>query len=547
MSFLFFLPAFIGSCNLSVGNAETYIRANQVGYNTSDQKTAVIMTTKPIYWRKFKIEDTNGRTVYGSKLSKDMGKSLAFPHHYIADFSSITSDGTYHVRVSDNISKPFRIGNRVYKSIPDSLLRFFRVQRCGNTQPLYHRPCHLKDPSQILGDSSRRAGSGIDLTGGWHDAADYVKYVNTTAHTAYLMLLTYNMNPHLFPDLDGNGLSDILDEAKIGLDWMMKMHYAPDKLLIQVQDLRDHSVGWRLPEKDPLVDKRPAYDLPSRSLCGSFSATMALASQVFSNEGSIIYSSRCLRYAREVYELSKSDIPAVSSGPDSMYYDKDDWDNLALAGVELYIATDEQRYLNDAIKLADKSDPVHWFSWGNLGGLAYARLTPFHPASKEKLESSLDWFNFNAAINPFGYPLKNYPWGSASVQMGVAILAILHYTNTGSSLYLNLAVNQRDFVLGKNSHGVSFIAGFGHNYPQFFHNQVSYLARKPLPGGFAEGFISRVEFDRYNIVLERPDRFARFQSDEAVYHDDKNDYLCNEPTISGNAQALFVFAWFNGK
>jgi len=67
----------------------------------------------------------------------------------------------------------------------------------------------------------------VDVSGGWHDAGDYNKYMGNTPYAAYILLRAYESEPDLWHDLDGNGLPDILDEVKVALDWMMKMQ-TPD-------------------------------------------------------------------------------------------------------------------------------------------------------------------------------------------------------------------------------------------------------------------------------------------------------------------------------
>ena len=526
----------------TLGYSDTYIRINQVGYKPHDVKSAVVMSTESLSNKSFDLLNVDNEVVYQGAASDDRESYLAFPHHYILDFSSVEGKGVYRLRIDRTKSPFFRIGDTVYRAIPDSLLRFFRVQRCGDTDPLYHKPCHLLDACRIIDLSG--GSFPVDLTGGWHDAGNYVKFLITASHSVYLMLLTYEMNSDFFTDADLNGYPDLLDEARIGLDWMMKMHLAPATLITQVQDLRDHSTGWRMPEDDPLTGDRPAYHRPSRSQCGSFSAAMALASQVYGEIGDDEYAVKCLKHALDVYNLSKSDIPENSTGPDSMYGDPDSWDNLALAGVELFKTTGDSTYLTEAIEKTREQPPVYWFSWGDIGGLAYARLAPHDPSCLERLEISLKHFKSAVNKNPFNYPLDYFPWGSASVQTGIAALAILHHSLTESTEYLPLAISQRDYVLGKNSHGISLIGGFGNDYPRNFHHQIPYLTGIPLPGAFAEGMVNRNEYKSTKITRETVDRFKAFQTDQAVYYDERLDYLCNEPTIGANAQALFVFTWF---
>lgn len=539
---MLFSVCLLTSCYLPLATGETYIRLNQVGYTPLSSKVAVVISDHKLDKFNFFLLDAQGNRVFKSKLKRDLGAYLAFEHHYLADFSKFQKSGSYTLHVEKSVSPPFQISTSVYKPLTRDLLGFLKTQRCGDTDPDNHTACHLSDATSIVG---RQPGIAPDLKGGWHDAGDYIKFTLTTSHTVYMFLLTYEINRALIPDYNQNGLSDILDEAKIGLDWLMKMHYRQDDLLVQVQDLQDHSVGWRLPENDPLVNKRPAYRAPSKTYCGSFSAAMALGASIFRELGDISYADKCLTHAKQVYALSQTDIPDFATGPDSMYYDKTSWDNLALAAIEMYRTTGTRRYLKDAKKLIDENDPIDWMSWGDVGGLAYARSVQYHHESKLKLEETLLRFETNVDLNPFGYPFKSFLWGSLSSQTGIGILAVLYNYYTGSKQFNSIAERQRDFVLGCNQHGVSFVVGYGSVYPQHLHHQVAYLQGIVLKGAVAGGLITPGMLKRQNIKLERQDIFTRFQSSKAVYHDDRNDYLSNEPTIAANAQTLFLYAWFS--
>ncbi len=501
------------------------------------------MSNRPLTRSKFRVENSVGESILSGKLSLDLGAFQNFPHHYLADFSKVIDPGKYIIHSAESSSPPFQISSSIYKPLTRGILSFLHVQRCGNTDPLLHDPCHLADASKIVGGPN--SGTALELQGGWHDAGDYIKFLLTTSHTVYMLLMTYEINPTLFTDKNDNGLSDLLDEAKVGIDWMMKMHYRQNGLLVQVQDLTDHTVGWRMPEDDPLTYIRPAYFAPSKAYCGSYSAAMALAGSIFRRVGDVAYADECLRHAQEVYGYSKSDIPDYATGPDSMYYDKICWDNLALAAVELYRTTGKKKYLREAINLVETNETIYWCSWSDLCGLAYARLIPYHKESADRLIDMLGEFSARAQQNPFGYPLTSYPWGSLLAQTGVGYCAILHQYYTGSSQYIKLAEQQRDFILGNNHHGVSFISGFGTEYPHHLHNQIPFMTKLPLMGAVAGGYVSSQIHRKQNIQLERDDRFALLQADESVYHDDRNDYLCNEPTISNNAQALFLYSWFS--
>src|SRR5262249_31558058 len=120
--------------------------------------------------------------------------------------------------------------------------------------------CHQLDGRIAYGPLP--AGTEIDARGGWHDAGDLLKYHMTSGNATAQMLLAHLLSQRLVPegwksadrvdalgDRGPNGRPDLLDEARWGLEWMLKLHPAPDQLYHQVADDRDH-VGFRLPQNE---------------------------------------------------------------------------------------------------------------------------------------------------------------------------------------------------------------------------------------------------------------------------------------------------------
>ncbi len=519
------------------------IHLNQLGYLEADLKIAVIASSEVLPDLAFQIVDHNDKIAFRGFLTSDKGIYLAHAHHYLADFSALTGNGVFRLRIGSVNSHQFEIRDNLYRSLPDSLLRFFAIQRCGKTSPLLHAPCHLMDVSSVK--TSERTSSGFDLTGGWHDAGDYIKFTLTTAYSTHLLLLTYQLFPDLFDKWMFFGLPAPVVEARVGLDWLMKAHPSSKRLISQVQDLSDHGVGWRLPEADPLAGRRVALEYSSKATAGSAAAALALGAGVFTGLGDHRYAAKCLEHANQIFASAQSNIlPDEDCRPDSHYYDSDPRDNIALAAVELYRATGENRYLVISKALIDTLGAGGWVSWGNVEGLAAFRLAEYYPRARDYLGIALREFVANAEKNPYGYPFKTYPWGSLSLQTGVGMLAIGYELTGGGDEFRRLAVRQRDAILGANAFGISYFSNIGELCAKNFHNQVSYLKKIPLPGGIAEGPISRKAFEASGIRLELSDMFIDLQSEPAVYHDDPRDFLTNEPTIAGNAQAFLLLSWY---
>jgi endoglucanase len=539
--YFLFIIALLPSCTLNLkAEPEIYIRYNQIGFFPNDYKSAIVLAYNDLSRKEISILNSKTRkTVSTLEFGNNHGTYGNFKYTYIIDFSKITSDGEYYFQFAQQKTSSFKIGYGIFSSLADSLLQFFKVQRCGYTDPSMHKVCHIADATSII-DGHQIVGKGVDVTGGWHDAGDYVKFLNTTAYATYMLLFSYDFDPSKFSfDDNKNNVPDILEEAKVGLDWMLRCYYKNDKLVTQVQDLRDHDVGWRMPEEDALGFDRPAFVGMGKNLIGIYSATMALAARIWKDKLQYPeFANKCLDAATSLYSIRDKAENVDSSGTGS-YLDKTYLGKIALGAVELYKSTGVAEYLSQAKKYADLAGSDYWWSWGDVNVLAHYRLAQYDQKYAEYISKNLDEFNKKKNENLFGKAAE-LSWGTNMTLMGVALQNILYKKIVRSATYDTLATLQRDFIFGRNPWGVCFINGFGKNYSRNFHHQISFLKGK-LRGGFAAGPATKEFIDKYKIKYDRGDKYSKFQSEDMYYRDDRQDYITNEPTISGNATAIFVF------
>ncbi|MDP4175242.1 MAG: glycoside hydrolase family 9 protein [Bacteroidota bacterium] len=527
---------------------QIYIRVNQAGFLPWEIKTAIVLSNKNLDGKSFTLIDASSKIkVFSGQLQKSQQSGIDnFKFAYQINFSGIKKSGEYFLSVEGKRSFDFQIGSNIYNAVVDSLMLFFKVQRCGYTDPMEHPVCHPDDASRVISGNKVEMGK-VDVTGGWHDAGDYVKFLNTAAITTYTLLFAYDFDPVRFGfDNNKNGVPDILEEAKVGLDWLIRLNYSKNKLITQVQDMRDHDQGWRRPEADQLANDRPAFTGMGKNLIGIYTATMAIAARIWKdklhyNE----FSDKCLSLAKELF-LIRYNVPDLDKSPSGMYQDSKYFGKLALGAIELYNTTKYKDYLTEASELARKAGSDFWWSWGDINSFAHYRLASIDPKFKEYIAANLKQFNDNKNKDLFGCAVQD-GWGSNNAVLGAALQAILYRRLTSENTFDSLAVFQRDYILGRNQWGVSFIQGIGSFYPRNFHSQVAYFNNGRLPGAVASGAVTAKKFADFKIKLSQTDRLKQFQTSRLVYHDDRNDFLTNEPTITTNATALFVMGFFSDR
>ena len=294
-------------------NAANYLRVNQIGYLVDDVKVAVIMMEHGDAPTSFCVvnADSGKKTVMHSV--KPTGEFAGFAQTARLDFSKVKTPGTYYITAAGAKSSSFRIANDAYAGAQEVPLNYMRQQRCG-WNPLMRDSCHRYDGRlQLCGD---RDGEHVDVRGGWHDASDYLQYLTTSANAVYQMLFAYSQNPSVWADnfqTDGtegaNGIPDILDEARWGLEWMLKMQDRP------VEEYECNARGIDLRRNFPTnyyqrkrVNQEPASENETRALISIFQEYSSLGLLTFSySRGKIVYcrQEKGFAYNQKNYRLAR--------------------------------------------------------------------------------------------------------------------------------------------------------------------------------------------------------------------------------------------------
>jgi endoglucanase len=531
---------------------DTYIRVNTIGYLPKDHKIGLALTNIDLSGRQFEVIGPD-RVLAAGPVGKDRGPYASFKHLYELDFTSFITNGLFHLQIDETISEPFEISEKVYQPLIPLTLQFFQVQRCGSSLAQMHGECHTSDGIINSGPKKSRK---IDASGGWHDAGDYLKFYITTAFTVDMMLSAYLQQPEVFQAEDGRKIPAVLQEARVGLDWLEKMWRPGDSsyLYYQVGDISDHEL-WRMPEKDPADPARqvwPVEEGKGANLAGKGAAAMAMASVIWGDKTQEYYdrdyASSMLKAAKSLYQYGKKR-PEVQSSA-GFYEEDSSSDDMALAAVELFNATGEAKYLRDARAYAFEAGSAGSLNWSNVHALAHYELARIDPGSlaqsQQFLEADLMPAENLSGQKPFFTGVDTFFWGVNENLAGLALEALWYEDLTFNPRFRLTGQLQRDFIFGANPWGVCWVSkGCLGRMPQHPHHQIADLKDSLLAGFWDEGPVPRADFLASDIRLEEADDMALFQDESAVYHDDRADYVTNEPTISMNAIGLALAAWYS--
>ena len=524
------------------------VRTNQIGYVSTDQKRCTFIYKCGDLFDLVNAETKEivycGPIVYG-RDNGDTGE-----YDYYGDFSMFREPGTYYIRSQNGlVSHPFVIARDPFTDLRNSALKMLSYQRCGTALGewaggLAHAECHNRPVNLVYTDSL------FDLSGGWHDAGDYGRYVKTGAKAVNDLMLAYMTAPELFgddtggPD-SGNGIPDILDEARYEMEWLLKMQEEGGTVFSKVvtQSFPDDTVA---PEDDGGVLFAIGADTISTADAGG---SYAIASIVFRDVDSD-FADRCLEAAEKAHRYLRShpDVTYSMNPTDfsaGQYLDSDDKDARFTLEMGLYAATGETDYLDEAKDLYNDEEfnVINGVTWDKNGGYgAYLFLAcsngekddnKFYETIRDELKAMADNLLGQAEGNSYNTVNGLYAWGSNSTTANYGIVLAMAYDFTGEQAYLQTAVEQLNYLLGKNSLDMCFVSGFGTFSPRNQHNRLS-LSKGTLMTGAMSGGPDASREDNVTKALPQDLPVAK------IYADDKNSYSTNEIAIYYNSALLYL-------
>lgn len=280
---------------------EKKVVLNQIGYKPEETKTVVFRGA--IEDTKFSVVSVDtGTTVYEGNISNSRYDAATQENTCSGDFSSVKTPGTYKIVTTHaGESYSFKIGEDVYQNVFTDAFKMFYMQRCGQelTSTLAgkwsHPTCHTTK-AKIYGTNET-----IDVSGGWHDAGDYGRYVVATSKAVADLLLAYGDNKAAFTDQmgiseSGNGVSDLLDEVKNQLDWMFKMQNQTNGGVYHKVTCASFP-GYVMPQEE--TGQLIVCPI-STTATADFAAVMAMGYETY-KDSDLAYANKCLAAAKKAW------------------------------------------------------------------------------------------------------------------------------------------------------------------------------------------------------------------------------------------------------
>lgn len=529
---------------------------NQIGYGTAMPKTAVYLGEADSF---LIVNAENGKTVFSGLVDEpapDEASSDVVSH---IDFSDFRQEGKFYIKVGRKRSAVFSVSDRPYKELKKALLKGLYFSRCGALDKKLageycHGSCHKG--SIPLFDAPERL---IDVSGGWHDSGGYGKFTVCTCITLGHLLNAYRLFPESFSDVtgipeSGNGVPDILNECRFGLEWLLKMQTRDGGVYHKVAAVRQVPVV--MPDKD--LTKQFVFPC-SHQAAACFSAVTSLASRVFrdidGDFSEVLYEASIKAW---IWLMNHPDYapfenpPKIAVSAAGDFYDDNFNDDLFWALCELYETTGDEMFHGKIHGLYERVSAIGFVNRDNGGFGAITYLFGSKPRDdlieqSLKLQLRVRADNLYSLSRQSGYgtakELKDYIRGSNMYSMTDSIALILAYKIFGCREYFNTACEQLSYILGKNPMGICYVTGFGSDSVKHPHHRPSEAddIEEPVPGLLVCGPSKQIEdgFSMWNIPSEAPPA--------KCYYDILYSFSTNETTIYCNSAAIFVAGYLDSE
>lgn len=557
------------------------LRVNQVGYYPTQEKIATV--EKEGVASNYTLTDENGKKVWTGKAVRTATSPWSGKERTIIDFSSVTTPGTYTLS-NGKEKQQVIIKDKALADLATASIQMFYMQRTGTPilkeyAGVYARPAGHMDTEVLIHPSaasaSRPAGTKISSPGGWYDAGDYNKYIVNSAFAVALMLDAYEMNEEYYSKMklnipeNTNNVPDVLDELMYNIKWMTTM-----------QDPEDGGVYHKLTTPSfegfiqPSECKQQRYVVMKTTAAAlDFAATMAKVARIYKKYPEFKdFCAKAIQQAEAAYawaeknpkvlyhqnEMNEQFKPAVTTGA---YDDEDVNDEFFWAATELFLTTRNTDYMEVLMSNYQKLK-VEIPAWGSVGGLAlYSAIKELDAIKqaipfvgdmvinkvKDNVRTEANKFLSIVATScynsAFGNKAEDFHWasiGEGCCGQGIALLYA--YRLTGEKKFLTAALQNADYMLGRNATGYCYVTGFGTFSPKNPHQRLSFSdgIAEPQPGLLVGG---------PNPGMQDKNDVGEYKSsypDEA-YMDVMQSYASNEIAINWNASLMAFIGWLDAE
>ncbi|WP_338555147.1 glycoside hydrolase family 9 protein [Paenibacillus sp. KS-LC4] len=535
------------------------IKVNQVGFRNSSEKYANVSGFEneltadvgtPFQVRRAS-DDTvaySGQLILVKNYDIDSGERVLR-----AVFTDLEASGDYYLTVSaEGIeeSPAFKIGDDVYKPLLVDAARYYYYQRSGTAlEPAYTPDFPRADITPMDTAAPFESNSAItkNVSKGWFDAGDKGKYVSAGAGTVMTLLWSHDLFPNSYTDNQfnipesGNGVPDILDEARWELEWILNMQDTNSGGFYAKVESMDNDNNMRAirDKRDNVTNIRPTNDTAWAA------AALAHASMAYA-EYDPAFAAQCLAAAQSAWSYLEQN-PVNIKGPSGAYDTDSDKDSRLVAAAALYRATGAAKYNNYFVNNYSQSEDRFVNLEGDWVGTWHYAFFHYMESNNRDM-NAVNWYKdkftiwLNKEVNRYQNNAwnntiyeGNYYWGSNNMILGTATEALIGSSLLGmnNETINNMALSALNYILGVNPLRKSFVTGHGEDSLQTVYATMNNDPRPGVPKGFMP-----LGANKYNNP-----GISNFPAKN--FMDCATEWTTNEHAVGSTANLVFISAFAN--
>jgi endoglucanase len=534
------------------------LAASQVGYGPFMAK----QFSSPRRFASFQVVTDNGEVAFrgGPPVREVPTDALgALRTVWVGDFTPLRMAGRYHIITDDGISSyPFDIGPGVFDSVVRAVQRAFYYQRAFTEIDAEH----ARGPWVHASDAAL-APAGV--VKGWHDAGDFSIYsASTNSALFWLLSAVADFSPQEdstgIPE-SGNGVPDLLDEARWGLEWLLSVQGSGGGFYNTTCEERYGAYGTNYPERMSHYRSGEVGTIPTGRAVG----TLAFASVLYRRYDNA-FAERMLEAAEAGYRFLR-DRPAENSDGPTCPAMRQDGDSTVGRDVRMYAAAGLLLATRDDRRRADfdkNYQPLHndpsYLRSNVYAALLYLRASVGDPERQRAIRGDFrrraDEARFDGVRHPFQWARRTF-WGSIAAGFqrtaGFSAQACLEDPIESAADCEQVLANVHH-ALGRNYQLMAYVSGLPgvtHARTHAFHHWLAALDAKPFlfPGLVAGGPIAAPEPGDVAVPHGRPLPIWGYWGDPAMLRDastplegrytDNDSWSTNEVDIDWQAVTLY--------
>jgi len=504
------------------------LAASQVGYGPFMVK----QFSSPRRFASFQVVSASGEVAFegGPPVREIPTDALGATRSvFVGDFTPLRIPGRYRVFTDDGMSSyAFEIGPGVFDAAVRAVQRAFYYQRAFTEIDAEHARGPWVHASDVA-----LAPPGIAK--GWHDAGDFSLYsASTNSALFWLLSAIADFSPREddtgIPE-SGNGVPDLLDEARWGLEWLLSVQDPNGGFRNTTCQEHYGPYGTNRPERMPPYRAGEVGTIATGRAVG----TLAFASVLYRSHDAA-FAERCIKAARAGYRFLRDRPAENSDGPTcpAMRQDGDPSvgrDVRMYAAAGLLLATGDHRLRAEFEENYQplQHDPSYLRS-NVYAALLYLRASAGDPerqqAIRRELRRRAEEVRLDGQSHPFQWAGRTF-WGSIAAGFqrtaGFSAQACLQ-DPVGAVADCEQVLANVHHALGRNYQLIAYVSGLpgitrGHTHA--FHHWLATLNATPylFPGIVAGGPIATPEPADVSVPHGRPIPIWGYWDDPAMPRD----------------------------